>query len=444
MDLSRRVIPVLAVFLSLAVSTIPASLSIAATPIYTYLDDAGVQHFTNQLHSIPEKYRSQMMQSEFGAVPDPAVATVGPAPAAQSPTPAAGSAAPPVRAAVVRTVSASGEYSMSEHDTRHDAVRLAVEAAKKDALEQVATYLESVTEVRDMDVTRDDIRSYTAGIVKVVEQEITTRLEDETVVIRADLTAEIDAHEVAQAITALRENESAKQELLALRAETDRLQEQLDATNLALAAAPSPDEVQQLSRQREDMLNELQANGLVSQAWTSVVYAAPGFYSYPWIGVSGLNGLLLQAQRLYPRHRHLPLAQQMMTAQPGQVPPARPGGITSPPRQSLLVPSAPYAHHHQSPPLLTPAGVPAKVGDIVSIPTPRFVPPVTHQSAPQPQPYQLHPSHFWRTSPPNIHTAPSVSPPSASVSPRHSGGHGYLGGAGRSGGGQSRGGGRGR
>ncbi|MBI4003050.1 MAG: hypothetical protein HY348_14865, partial [Nitrospira defluvii] len=250
----------------------------------------------------------------------------------------------------------------------------------------------------------------------------------------------------AQAIAALRENESAKQELLALRAETDRLQEQLDATNRALADASSPDEVQQLSRQREDMLNELQANGLVSQAWTSVVYATPGFYSYPWIGVSGLNGLLLQAQRLYPRHRHLPLAQQMMTAQSGQVPPARPGSIISPPRQSLLVPSAPYAHHHQSPPLLTPAGVPAKVGDIVSIPTPRSVPPVTHQSAPQPPPYQLHPSHFWRPSPPNIHTAPSVPHSSASVSPRQFGGrgHGYFGGAGRSGGGQSRGAGRGR
>ena len=114
-----------------------------------------------------------------------------------------------------------------------------------------------------MDVTRDDIRSFTAGIVKViVNQSVTPRLEDGAVVIRADLTAEIDPHEVAQAIAALRENDSAKQELLALRAETDRLQEQLDATSRALAAAPSPGEVQQLSREREDLLNELQATGL--------------------------------------------------------------------------------------------------------------------------------------------------------------------------------------
>ncbi|MCE3225321.1 MAG: exported protein of unknown function, partial [Nitrospira sp.] len=230
MDLSPRAVPISAVFLSLAVSTIPASLSLASTPIYTYLDETGVQHFTNQLESIPEQYRDQMRQSEAGAFSEPSVAAAGPAPA-QSFSPAVLSVAPPVRSTGFRTVTADGEYRMGDHDTRTDAVRLAVEAAKKDALEQVATYLERVTEVIDMDVTRDDIRTYTAGIVKVVDQTITTRLEGEdSVVIRADLTAEVDPHEVAQAIAALRENESAKQELLALRAETDRLQEQLDAT----------------------------------------------------------------------------------------------------------------------------------------------------------------------------------------------------------------------
>ena len=422
MYLSHRAFTFSAFFiLWLTAPAITTPLSFASTHIYSYIDDAGVQTFTNQFDSIPDQYRSQLTQREVEAPP-----------AAPPPV----SAEPPIRSVDARTVTASGEYRMSDHDRRTDAIRLAVEAAKKDALEQVATYLESVTEVRNMDITRDDIRSFTAGIVKVVDQTITPRLEDGTVVIRADLTAEIDPHEVTQAIAALRENESAKQELMALRAETDRLQEQLDATSRALAAAPSPDEVQQLSRQREDMLNELQANGLMSQAWTSVVYATPGFYSYPWIGVAGVNGLLLQAQGLYPRHRHLPLAQQYLSAQPGRVPLAPQGFAALPPRHTLLVPAPPHVHSHQSPPLLTPAGVPAKVGDIVVIPTPRAVPPVMQRSAPAPPPYQLHPSHFWRPSPRNIHTAPSPVPhPSASVSPQHFGGHTHSSGGGYSHGG---------
>jgi hypothetical protein len=432
MDLSRRALTALVSFcLWLCALAFAAPNSLASTPIYSYIDDSGVQTFTNQFESIPEQYRAQVQQREIQAS----------SPAA---TPPSSADDPPDRPAESRMVSAGGEYRMSDHDTRDEAVRLAVEAAKKDALEQVATYLESVTEVKSMDVTRDDIRSFTAGIVRVVDQKITTRLEHDTLVIRADLTAEIDPQEVIQAINALRENENARQELMALRAETDRLQEQLDLTSRALAAAPSPDEAQELSRQRDEMLNELQANALVSQAWTSWAYPAV-VYSYPWIGMPGINGLLLQAQRIYPRHRHLPLAQQTITPQIGTAP-VQSGSSTSPPSLLVAPPQRPHAHH--VPPLLTPQGTPAKVGDIVVMPTPRSVPPVIQQSVPAPpqaQPYQLHPSHFWRPSPPNIHTAPSLPSSGTSVSPqRYSGGHRhYNNGGGRSWGGFSRGGGRG-
>lgn len=393
----------LSVFFLLGASTQVITLSESRASIYTYIDDAGVQTFTNQLESVPEQYRNSLTSQEYDR--PPAVSSAPPRAVAESPT----------RSADSRVVTASGEYRLGDHDTRTDGARLAVEAAKRDALEQVATYLERVTEVHDMNLTRDDIRSYTAGIVTVLEETITTRVENESIVIRAELTAEIDPHEVAQAIAALREHDNAILELTALRAETDRLQEQLDATNRALAAAPSADEVQQLTRQRDDMLNDLQANALVSQAWTSWAYPTLGLYSYPWIAGPGTNGLLLQAQRLSPRHRHLAQAQQTIATQNGTLAPAPTHAFSSPLRRSLLAPS-PSTQSRQTPPLLNQQGLPAKVGDIVTIPTPRSVPPVMHQSAPQPQPYQLHPSHFWRPSPPNIHTAPSITQQTPSIS----------------------------
>ncbi len=396
--------------------------------IYTYTDDAGVQTFTNQLESVPEQYRNRLTSQEFDS--PPAVSSAPPRVVAE---PATGSADS-------RIVTASGEYRLGAHDTRTDGARLAIEAAKRDALEQVATYLEFVTEVRDMNLTRDDIRSYTAGIVTVLEETVTTRVENESIVIRAELTVEIDPHEVAQAIAALRQNDSALQELTALRAETDRLQEQLVATNRALAAAPSADEVQQLSRQRDDMLNDLQANALVSQAWTSWTYPTLGFYSFPWVASPGINGLLLQAQRLSPRHRHLALARQTLAAQREAIAAASSPASNPALRRSLLAPS-PSMESRYAPPLLNQQGQPAKVGDIVSIPTPRSIQPATHQSAPQPQPYQLHPSHFWRPSPPNIPSAPSLTQQNPSTGPRPMGGSIGQGGGGRSPGGRS---GRGR
>ncbi|MBK7487877.1 MAG: hypothetical protein IPI70_17350 [Nitrospira sp.] len=427
MFLSRSSLPYATLFLlGFSAQAVTAPTSLAS--IYDYTDEAGVRNFTNQLDAVPEKYRSRMTSLDLDL--PPAIPDV--------PPPATADA--PMQAADVRTVSAGGEYRMGNHDTRADGVRLAVEAAKRDALEQVATYLENVTEVRDLIVTRDDIRSYTAGIVKVLEETITTRVEQEHRD-RADLTAEIDPHEVALAIAALRENDSAASELMALRAETDRLQEQLDATNRALAAAPSPDEVQQLSRQRDEMLNDLQATALVSQAWTSWAYPTPGF-SLSLDGRTRHQWLLLQAQRLSPQHRHLARAQQSITAQTGTIPTLPPHASSLASRRSLLVPSSSFMHSRQAPPLLNQQGLPAKVGDIVVIPSARAMPPVIHHTSPQPQPYQIHPNHFWRPSPPNIQTSPSIPQQRPSVSSRPSGSYaGHRGGGGHS---QGHGGGRGR
>ena len=405
-----------------------ASLSSAST-IYSYTEDSGTQVFTTDHHSIPEQYRSRVVPLHFDNPPEKIQPALPPV-----------SAEPPFPSENAKTVTAAGEYRMGDYDTRTDAIRLAVEAAKRDALEQVATYLESVTEVRDLDVTRDDIRTYTAGIVRVLDQKITTKLEDDTVMIQVELTAQVDPNEVARAITALRENESAKNELTELRAETDQLQRQLDAANRALADAASPEQVHTASQQREEVLNELQANALVSQAWTSAVYVTPGVAAYSWIGAPHVRGLLLQAQRLYPRHRHLRRAQQFITAQTGHMPATPPVVSSVPPPHSLLVPSPPG--RHGSPPPAH-AVAPRSAGAVVGTPPPKAVPSPPQPSLGSSTQYQLHPSHFWRPSSPNIHTSPAASQPKTFVSPPKVGGQGkQFGGGGHFRGGGGSGGGR--
>jgi hypothetical protein len=454
MLISRRRLTLSVVFfLWLSVPTANVPVSSAADPIYQYTDDSGTQNFTTELYSIPEKYRSRAipldLESSSTSPPPVSVEQQAPPSLFLSPSPN------------VRVVTAIGEYRMGDHDTRTDAVRLAVEAAKREALEQVATYLESVTEVKNMDVTRDDIRTYTAGIVMVLDQKITTSLEDQTVVIRADLTAQVDPNEVAQAITALRENESAKNELVALRAETDQLHQQLDAANLTLATAVSPEQIQALNQERQDLLNQLQTNALVSQAWTDWVYVTPVIYPYPWIGVQQVHGLLLQAQHLYPRNRHIAIVQQIVTTQTGTLPPAPPGiSPPPPPHHSLLV--APPASLRFTPPppqtllpgsanaatsanaLRAPAAVPPQIllpgsanaatsANALRAPAPsqqfsRHLPPTLQQ---------VHPPHIAQPNPPVLRAPYSVPHHSPSISPRHSGGGGgrRSGGGGRSGGG---------
>ena len=422
MLISRRGLTVSVVFLLwLSVSTANVPVSSAADPIYKYTDESGTQNFTTELYSIPEKYRSRAipLDSESSSVSPPFFS-------GEQQTPSVN----------FRVVTATGEYRMGDHDTRTDAVRLAVEAAKREALEQVATYLESVTEVQNMDVTRDDIRTYTAGIVMVLDQKITTTLEGETVVIRADLTAQVDPNEVAHAITALRENESAKTELAALRAETDQLHQQLDAASLALATAVSPEEVQALSQERQDLLNQLQTNALVSQAWTDWVYVTPVIYPYPWIGRQQVHGLLLQAQHLYPRNRHLPALQQVVTSQAGNMPPAPPGVPSRvQPHPSLLVPPPATLHVTPPPPQTLLPGSANAATNANALRAPAAVPQQRFSSPLPPTLQQVHPPHVAQPNPPVLRAPYSVPRNSPSMSPRYfGGGGGRSGGGGHSGG----------
>ena len=167
--------------------------------------------------------------------------------------------------AELRVVTGIGEHYMSDRETKENAVRLATEEAKKQALEQVASYLESVTVVRDLDVTQDEIRSYTAGMVLVLDQEVKTELDGDAVVIHVDLTAQVDTDEVAHAIAALKANVDAREELLALQQDVDQLHQELEAANEALSAATSPQQIQQLMQERNDLLNRAQSDAMLGR-----------------------------------------------------------------------------------------------------------------------------------------------------------------------------------
>ena len=231
---------------------------------------------------------------------------------------------PAVTLAEVRVVTAQGEHRMGDRDTREDAIRLATEAAKRNALEQVAVYLESVTIVDGLDVTKDEIRTYTAGLVLVLEQETNTTLDGDTIVVSTNLVAQIDTEEVRQAIAALRENEDARHQLVALQQENDQLQQDLDAANQALVQATTAEQTQQATQQRQDILNRVQSNAMVSQAWTDWVLVSPAIYPSPWVGSAQILALLNVAHGLYPTSPHVQAAQQVITTRQPSSPPEPP------------------------------------------------------------------------------------------------------------------------
>lgn len=223
-------------------------------------------------------------------------------------------ASPSPSLADVRVVTATGQHRMTDRETRVDAIRLATEQAKQQALEQVASYLESVTVVQNLDVTQDELRSYTAGMVLVLDQQVDTALDGDVVVIRVTLKAQVDSEEAAQAILAMKQNEDVRQELLALKEDVESLHKQLEDANQALAHANSPEQVRKLNQQRTDLLNHAESDAMVAQAWTDWLLIAPFAHPYPSAGVAQVQALLGIAGRLNPTNPHLAIAQQTVGA----------------------------------------------------------------------------------------------------------------------------------
>ena len=315
---------------------------------------------------------------------------------------------------------------MTERETRVDAIRFATQQAKKHALEQVASYLESVTVVRDLDVTQDDIRSYTAGMVLVLDQQVETALDGDVVVIRVTLNAQVDSEEAGQAIIALKQNEDVRQELVALKEDADHLHQLLEDANQALARASSPEQTRQLNQRRTDLLNQAESDALVAQAWTDWVLIAPFAQPYPSAGMAQVQSLLGLAGRLNPNNPRLAIARETVGShsppappQPRQPPvphtvPFLPGYYVvpkepAPPGTTLPTDSKQLSNVYQLNPLLpNPSGQPPQSGNSTTIiqvhPRPGTAPSVpgrsmmpTYRQIPAPNSEPSHPTlHTYR------------------------------------------------
>lgn len=207
--------------------------------------------------------------------------------------------------AEIQTVIGEGEYRLGDHDTRADAIRVATDAAKRQALEQVAVYVESVTAESAGDLTRDEIRSYSAGVLTIVDQAVTTRLEGEHVVLHVMVMGTVDPDEVREAVMGLKAHDEARQQVKVLQAEVEQLHEQLDQANRTLATAVSPEQLTLATAERQALLNQVESDEALGRAWT-------GWALGPLRPLSVTQGYWLNAAWLYPVNPHLVVFQRVL------------------------------------------------------------------------------------------------------------------------------------
>lgn len=111
-------------------------------------------------------------------------------------------------AAEVHTITASGEYRMTDKDTPEEAKRRALEEATRFALDQTWTYLLGVSELKPFRLSRNDMQEFTQGLIEITEGGSERRREGDSVVIRADVAAKVDPVLVHRRINAARQSQN--------------------------------------------------------------------------------------------------------------------------------------------------------------------------------------------------------------------------------------------
>ena len=128
--------------------------------------------------------------------------------------------------ASAKTVSYIRDYSYqaSEADSKLSSRTIALEQVKRLLLEELGTYVISVTEVKDFAMTKDKIISFTAGIVSMVVLE--EKWDGRTYYLKAKISADTD--ELIKAIDRVHRDQEKSMQLEAMRKRTEEALKEIE------------------------------------------------------------------------------------------------------------------------------------------------------------------------------------------------------------------------
>ena len=94
----------------------------------------------------------------------------------------------------IQEIHAEGEYRLGDRDNRETAKKAALADAKRRAVEQAGVFIESKTAVDNFQVTKDQIKTVTAAVIKIKYEQVD--FYDNGTMCKAFIIAEIDVDKV--------------------------------------------------------------------------------------------------------------------------------------------------------------------------------------------------------------------------------------------------------
>ena len=153
----------------------------------------------------------------------------------------------PVVFAEVKTIEADGYYIMGDSPAENQGV--AKERARADAQraasEQACTFVESISEIKNNNLTRDEINTISASILKVISDPVNPEISGAAIMFHCHITVVVDTSNINEKLLQDRQKlEEATRQNIELRAEIARLQAEIESLNKKFAAASAEEKIE--------------------------------------------------------------------------------------------------------------------------------------------------------------------------------------------------------
>lgn len=116
--------------------------------------------------------------------------------------------------AEVELIYATHKYVMGDNDSKNDARRMCFLEAKRTVLEKAGTYIESFTEVRNAQLTKDEIFAYSAALLTIETVKEQWKQVGENMTVRMTVKANVDKSYILTQLVKIRSDASVQKKII--------------------------------------------------------------------------------------------------------------------------------------------------------------------------------------------------------------------------------------
>lgn len=205
----------------------------------------------------------------------------------------------PCASAEIQLITVEGEYSMGEAETINFAQSQALLDAKRNALERAGTYLESLTEVKNLQVTKDEIKAVTGHFMEFqgTPQFVTSTVSNLGLQVKVHVSALVDTDSITENLRDKKTVTDYKDAYLKLQKQYEEIQAQVkqqDERYKNASTAAEKEEIKKAARAEEQKYEAVQwfEKGWLSETETAKPYLTKAIEldptyadAYYWRGV---------------------------------------------------------------------------------------------------------------------------------------------------------------